>query len=281
MKKKLVPLLVAWLIGQWCQNTQTNIQQDLSDTLTTTSSEVSKTISKAKISYDGINLSDEQKNIIENTIQWYSDFFQCSIKSVTIAAGNKFSYKNNKNKIINRDAYREGNTIFLDAKKISNDKNRLEDIIIHELFHILKPEKATAILPYLLQDSYTMTGYHWLSIKVEKWTEKTKFGVIEDAAAEACAYAYKSTYTELNINYYHVGSFMLKMVKRWWINTDDLIQAQKNNDIDVLFTKIYNRNITSRDMEEMIKIFNDIYTSNDDSTNQAINTIVTIRNEKK
>jgi hypothetical protein len=122
-----------------------------------------------------------------------------------------------------------------------------------------------------------MIGFHGLSIKVEKWDDTTQFEIIEDAAAEACAAKFKWNYQISNVYYANIGSLMLKMIAKWRITIDDIIQSQKTNDIYYIVGKIINSSPDNGDIETIMWIFNKVYFTDKDLTNEAINDIEQIR----
>lgn len=154
----------------------------------------------------------------------------------------------------------------------------MESTFIHEIFHAIKPEKADAIAPYVLKDWYTITWVHGLSIMVNKWEDFTKFGLLEEAAAQACAAKYKPDYRCSDIQYMHIGSFVLKMIRNGWINTQDLIQGQTTNDIHMLISKILNQpEIKGKDIETIMEMLNIVFTSEQDLSDLYIKKIKELR----
>ena len=273
MKNKLLPLIAAWLIAHWAQDLHAQTKKSLSTTLKHSHKEQQKHIPKTKIVYKNITITSMQKDIIEKTIAGYTQFYNCWLKEITITTDTTFVKKRENDKTITVESRTRGQVILFDPKNFSHDINKLENIILHELFHTLKPKQASAIIPCLLQDGYTMTGYHGLSIDVENWDIKTKFWSIEDAAAEACAYGYKENYSVQAAPYVHIWLIMVKMVRQWWITYEDLIQAQKTNDVSSLCTKIYQRPVDTWDVEDLISIFSTVAANNDDLSDRAISTL--------
>ena len=49
--------------------------------------------------------------------------------------------------------------IYLSVADITDD-NALKNIMLHELFHTIKPDSLTIVDPYTLKDGYSIIGYH-------------------------------------------------------------------------------------------------------------------------
>jgi hypothetical protein len=70
-------------------------------------------------------------------------------------------------------AHAKPHTIYLNTERLDNTS--IKNTITHELFHTIKPDSLTIVSPYILQDGYTMIGYHGLSIVVSNGKEQTQF----------------------------------------------------------------------------------------------------------
>lgn len=220
-----------------------------------------------KIIYTTDILTAEQKNTIEQTIKLY----KIKMDEIVIA---------DDDQEWTTLAHAEPWIIFLNSKVIKNiSLDVLQNTIIHELFHAIKPPKATAIQNYVLSDLAFIEWFHGLSIVVQDNWQKTQFGILEDAAAETCASKFKSGYQVPNVYYANVGSLMLKMMHKWWFTIEDVVQAQQTNDVYSLVGKMLNISPSNKDVETIMKCFNDVYMTEQDLTNQAIKAIEDMRNK--
>ena len=225
-----------------------------------------------KITYE-ISLSSEQQQLIEQIVKWYFSQYPCGMKTITISFDNPEDKKNETTL-----AHVKSHCIYLDPE-ILTDNILLKNTITHELFHTIKPDSLTIVDPYTLKDGYSIIGYHGLSIVVSNGKEQTQFWVIEDAAAEACASLYYPEYSVPNIYYANVWSLMLKIIHKWWVDTNDLIQCQSNNGFEFFCEILLNKKPTPQDIESLMGIFNEVYMTQDDLTEEALKKIEKIKNQ--
>jgi len=263
MKKKLLIPLTVWLLWHSCQDISDQTQNTLKDTLIQTNSVIQKT---PKITYE-ISLSSEQQHLIEQIVKGYFAQYPCDMNTLTISADMPKDKENEQTL-----AHAKSRHIYLNPEHLT-DNTSLKNTILHELFHTIKPDSLTLTSPHTLKDGYTIVGYHGLSIVVKNDKQQTQFGLFEDAAAEALASMYDQNYQVPNIYYANIGSLMLKMIHRWWVFVDDLIYAQSHNDFDFLCEKILRRKITLQDVESLMSIFNEVYMTQDDLTEEALKKI--------
>ena len=256
-----------WILWSSCSNISHDTKNALRDTVFQ-----KNTIKQTppKIIYD-ISLSYEQQQNIESMVNGYFCQYPCDMKILTIGLSN-IADKENTTTL----AHAKPHCIYLNEKDISNDI-ALKNTIIHELFHTIKPDTITYIQPYQLKDWYTVIWYHGLSVVVQKWKEKTQFGLFEDAAAEACATTYNKEYSVPNVYYANIWSLLLKMINKWRCTVNDLIAYQSNNGMELFIEKIINKKPTHKNIEILMQIFNDVYSTEEDKTNEAIKKIETIR----
>ena len=262
-----------------CNTTDTTeTQTKLSDTLSSVQ-ESQKNIS-TKITYHTDILNEQQRNRVEQTITSYLSFFNINIEEITIAEDVVRKKQQTESGETSTVAYAEPGVIYINPDFCSNnDEKKRKNTIIHELFHCIKSKTWMAILPYVLKHWSTMTGFNGLSILVQSKWEDTKFVLLEEAAAEACAVKYDQNYSVEDVYYANLGSLMLKMMYKWWITTDDLIKAQQTNDVYFLISKIIGKVPDNKDLEIIMWCFNDVYMTDQDITEQALKTIENIRNE--
>lgn len=267
MKKKILIPLTLWILWPSCQNISDQTQNTIKDTFTQKESIKQH---MPKITYD-ISLSYEQQQIIEDVVKGYISFYPCVMKTLTISADTPED-KENENTLAHSDSH----CVYLDPEDL-RDNTSLKNTMIHELFHTIKNDSLTLTTPYKLKDGYTIIGYHGLSIIVQNGKQQTKFGVFEDAASEACASIYDTEYTVPNVYYSNIGSLMLKIIHKWWLTSNDLIRCQSSNNVDLLCEKIFNKKNTKQDIEILMQIFNDVYSTDQDVTDEAIKKIEKIR----
>jgi len=267
MKNRFLIPLTLWILWHSCQNISDPTKNTLKDTLIQTKS-IEQTI--PKVEYD-VSLSYEQQQIVDGAVKGYFSLYPCSMKTIIIASDNVENEKNEKTL-----AYTKPHCIYLNIEDII-DNNAFKNTIIHELFHTIKPDTLKLTTPYKLKDGYSVIGYHGLSIVVKNDQQQTQFGVFEDAAAEALASLYYNNYQVPNVYYANIGSLILKMIHRWWLTADDLIDYQSNNSFESFCEKIIDKKPTSKDIESLMQIFNDVYSTDQDLTNSAIQKIELIR----
>lgn len=273
MKKSLILPLAISLTVSWCNNINQKTEKDISDNF----NKELKLNTKTNIVYNTNSLTANHKQIIESAINDYVSSGWCNLKELTIS--DDISLFLDEEGPITL-AYWKPWIININPKIVNNVSDaELSNIIVHELFHSIKPSKPTATNPYKLSDWYNIVWFHWLSILVSNWKENTQFGIIEDAAAEACAAKFKPDYIISNVYYANVWSLMLKMISRWWLTVDDLIKAQTSNDIYFIVSKILNKDVKNDDIEKLMWIFNKLYSTDKDITNNLIGEIETIRNK--
>lgn len=264
MNKKILIPLTLWFLWHACQNISDQTQKNINETFSQEQSAEQKT---PKINYE-ISLPYEQQQIIEKIVKEYFSQYPCSMKILTISA----EVVENQQTL----AHAKPHTIYLNTDRL--DDVSIKNTITHEFFHTIKPDSLRIVSPYILQDGYKIVGYHGLSIVVSTGKEQTQFWVFEDAAAEACASLYDSEYSVPNIYYANVWSLMLKIIHNGRLTVDDLIFVQSTNDIDGFVQKIYNKTTTPQDVESLMQIFNDVYMTEEDLTEQALKKIEKIRN---
>ncbi len=264
MNKKILIPLTLWFLWHACQNISDQTQKNINETFFQEQS-VEQTI--PKIDYQ-ISLLYEHQQLIEQIVKEYFSQYPCTMKTLTISAE---AVENQQ--IL---AHAKPHMIYLNPNRL--DDASIKNTITHELFHTIKPDSLTIVSPYVLQDGYEIIGYHGLSIVVSNGKEQTQFWVFEDAAAEACASAFNQKYSVPNIYYANVWSLMLKIIHNGRLTVDDLIFVQSTNDIDGFVQKIYNKTTTPQDVESLMQIFNDVYMTEEDFTEQALKKIENIRN---
>gem|GEM_PF-1985219 len=120
------------------------------------------------IIYD-ISLSLDQEKIIEEMVKGYFSTYPCDMKEL-IFAFDKVDDKENETTL----GHTQPHTIYLNPEEIT-DNTSLKNIILHELFHTIKPDALTIVSPYTLQDGYSIVGYHGLSVVVKKDSHQTQF----------------------------------------------------------------------------------------------------------
>jgi len=270
MKKKILIPLTAGILVSGCVNTDTRkTEKSISDTLSSTQEQTKTT---TKIYYTTNILDHEQQQSIQKTISAYLNFFNTSLPEITISEDDTMTDKNTL-------AYADPWIIYIVPKNITTlDKENLDNVIIHELFHSIKPKEAIAIEPYRLKDGSPMIGFHGLSILVQNGKKQTQFGLIEDAAAVALTSKFKPEFVIQNPYYANIGSLMLKMIGKWRLTTDNLIQSQKTNDVYFMIGEIIHTNTpTNKNVEDIIWIFNKVYSTDQDITNEALTEIEVMR----
>ena len=275
MKKKLLIPLTIWLLWHSCQNISDTTQKNIQDTLITQTAPHQPT----KVEYD-VLLTAEQKNIIETTTRGYTNFYRCFLPILTISTdtllGTPTDPKLPNGSTEQTLAHATPHHIYLTSTDMTEIKS-LKNTITHEFFHTIKPDTFSITSPYMFKDGYTAMGYHGLSIKVSNKKDQTKFGLFEDAAAEACARTYASDYSVPNVYYSNIWSLVLQMIHRGWITPEDLIHFQMTNDVPWFCGKIFNKKTDAKDIEALMKIFNDIYKTEKDLTPDALRKIEKIR----
>lgn len=144
-------------------------------------------------------------------------------------------------------------------------------MIWHELLHTIKPKAySPSFEKHILSDGFHIDGFHGMSIMVTRDTVHTKFGVIEDAAAEACAALAHPSYSIQNPSYAHIGSYMLKMIHQGRISANDLIEIQKTNDMYRFASEILAKPANIKDIEYLMALFNTVYTADQDLSDWAV-----------
>ncbi len=272
MKKTIIIPIIAGIVASWCVQKQTkNSGKNIADTLGQ-KKEQSKN-SPIHISFATSLLNLDQQQQIGKTVTSYMDFYHIAMSDLIISENTSSSDTTL--------AYADPWIIYLVPKNIANAETvKLINTITHELFHSIKSKEMTLLPKYKLIDGFTIIGTHGLSVIVQKGKTQTKFWRIEEAAAEALASKYSPTYRSTNNVYYaNVGSLMLKIIGRWRLTSDDLIHAQQTNDLTGMIGKMFNKHASSNDIETAMILFNDVYNTTDDLTDQAISKIEKIRNK--
>ncbi len=130
--------------------------------------------------------------------------------------------------------------------------------IAHELFHTLKSKVPATVTPYYVDKNTSIVSYSGLNLGSNSDFSK-HFTMIEEAGAEACAYALYRGYKSKNPQYYNVGDLMLTMLDSNWITPIDLINATRTSNPIKLFGLILNRSekeVEVADVVGMMDIFN-------------------------
>jgi len=271
MKKKwIIPLAIWGIVG--CTNPHIKTtEKNISDTLSGVQ-EQSKNL-KTKITFTTNVLAYWQQNEIQNTITSYLNFFGTSLPEIIVSEDDTMKNENTF-------AYAKTWIIYIVPRNITTlNEEALNNVIIHEMFHVFKAKEPLAIPPYTLKDTFTMTGFYGLSIGVQKGEQKNWFNLFEEASAEALAAKFNPNYHLQNYHYANIGSLMLKIINKWRITPEDLLEAQKTNDLYGLTGKIFNRTTTEKDIESLMQIFQDTYATQEDITNQKMQEIENLRNK--
>lgn len=271
MKKSLAIPLSVLAIWAW-GNAMSQAQRSLQDTLV--QQDVSEKWKFPKVIYDGIDVTSKQDSLIKSSVKWYFSHYHTHMRKLVISADTI-----EENNGLQTLAHANPKTIYLDPHSFEKNAD-LHNIIVHELFHTIKPDTLLLTTPYMLQDGYQIIWYHGLSIIVKKDAIQTKFGLFEDAAAEACASLYDKKYSVPNIYYANIWSLMLQMIHRGRITADDLIDHQSTNGVESFCGKILNKKVSPADVEFLMQIFNEVYMTTDDLTQQALVKIEQARNIK-
>ena len=276
MKLKKAAAIIAWASLLWVVNEEYITAANISNNNSEKIKKILNTNSETQIHYKTDMLNIQEKKNISKILHWYCAFYNIKLPYLYIVKGETVPGDNLRESTL---AIWEPQKILIHEELLKNATKEIkESTFIHEIFHAIKPEKADAITPYVLKDGYTMTWVQGLSIIVNKWADFTKFGVLEEAAAQACAAKYKPDYRCSDIHYMHIGSFVLKMIRKGWINTQDIIQAQTTNNIHTLIAKIMNKNqVEGKDIETIMETLNTIYTNEQDLSDLYVKHIEELR----
>ena len=268
--------IIAWASLLWLVNGENITAANISDNNSKKIKNILNIHSETQIHYKTDMLNIQEKKNISKILHWYCAFYHIKLPYLNIVKGEQVPGDDLRGTTL---AIGEPQKIIIHEELLKTKSKELnENTFIHEIFHAIKPEKADAIAPYVIKNGYTITWVHGLNILVHKWDISVQFSILEEAAAQACAEKYKPNYNHSDINYKYIGPFMLKIINKGWISTQDIIEAQMTNNIYMFVSKILNKNeVDGKDIETIMGIFDTVFRNKQDYTDINIKKIEQLR----
>lgn len=267
MNKKLLISFTLWVLWQSGHMAFAQTQDSIKDTLNQTQS-VEKHI--PQIIYT-IPLSPDKKEIIESVVKGYFSLYSSTVKTLTISSDVPEDEENEQTLI-----HAKPHCMYINPE-VNRDTTMFKNAVTHDILHTIKPDTLQLTIPFTLQDDYTIIGYHWLSVVVQKWNVQTQFTLFEEAVAEACAFNYDNNYSVQSLSYANLLWLMLGMIRNWRVTPEELISYQSTNGVGLFCEKILARKILPQDIESLMGIFNAVSLADNDPTDRAIQEIQKLR----
>ncbi len=138
--------------------------------------------------------------------------------------------------------------IYINRKGLTRLFNKLHfrNVVAHELFHTLRPENPTDILPFNFRENISVVSYSGLIINMKSDSNSTNinsfiFTKIEEAAAEYCAYALYDDFSHNHDGYNNVCNLMIKIVNVTKLTSMDLTECTKTNNLPKICRLMLNK----------------------------------------